>query len=83
MIYPVYCVRDNKVGFEPSLLVDMNDATAKRGFGFQVNNNASMRNYSPADYDLFKVGSFDTEGGSFIAITPEFICNGVNVLNEK
>lgn len=83
MIYPCYSVRDNKVGFEPSILIDMNDATAKRGFGFQVNNATSMRNFSPADYDLFKIGEFDTESGIFKAITPEFICNGVNVLNEK
>lgn len=82
MKYPIYCVRDNKVGYEPSLLLDMNDASILRGFGFQINNRNGIKSYSPADYDLFKVGYFDTESGQLESIVPEFLTNGVNVFNE-
>lgn len=81
--YPIFCVRDSKSGFEPGLLIDQNDATALRGFGYQINNPNGIRSYSPGDYDLFKIGFFDTDSGQIEPMLPEFISNGVNVLNEK
>lgn len=82
MKYPVYCIRDSKVGFQPQLLIEQNDATAVRGFSYAVNNEGLM-NYSPKDYDLFKIGEFEIETGKFESIIPENVCSGVSVFEEK
>lgn len=82
MKYPIYCIRDVKVGFQPQLLIEQNDATAVRGFSYAINNEGLM-NYSPKDYELYKVGEFDTEKGKLDSIIPENICSGSSVFEEK
>lgn len=83
MKYPVYCVRDNKVGFQPQLLVEQNDATALRGFAYAVNAEGIM-NYSPSDYDLYKIGEMETDNGVFKSLkVPELIASGSSVFTEK
>lgn len=77
----VYAIRDNKVGFMQPF-VDSNDASAMRGFGFAVNGQGVM-SYSPADYDLFRVGSFDTDTGKLEEELPVNICSGISVIGEK
>lgn len=63
MKYPMYCVRDVQVGFN-SPMVDINDNTATRNFTMAVNDpNNGVMHFSPADYDLYRVGTFDTESG--------------------
>lgn len=82
MIYPVYCVRDNKVGFQPQLLLEHSNESAKRGFAYAINNEGLM-NYSPKDFDLYKVGTFDTEKGKIESCVPEIITQGFAVIGEK
>lgn len=82
MIYPIYCVRDNKVGFQPQMLVEQNDASAMRGFKYAVNAEGLM-NYSPSDFDLYKIGEFDTEKGSLVPCIPVNICSGSSVIGDK
>lgn len=82
MKYPVYCIRDSKVGFQPQLLIEQNDATAVRGFSYAINNEGLM-NYSPKDYDLFKIGEFEIETGKFESIIPENVCSGASVFEDK
>ena len=83
MKYPVYCVRDIKVGFQPTLMVEMNDATAVRGFSYTVNNPNGIIGFSPKDFDLFKIGVFNTDDGKFNPILPEMICSGISVFGDK
>ena len=71
MKYPLYCIRDIKVGFQPQILVEQNDATAVRGFSFAVNNPEGLMNYSPADFELFKIGEFEVETGKIIPCVPQ------------
>ena len=82
--YPVYSIRDkvrNKFGLE--LLVQDNDQAALRAFSFMINNPNGLPNFSPTDYDLFKIGEIDCVSGQFDSILPEFIVNGGSVLVEK
>ena len=55
----LYCIRDNLSGFGTPVF-DVSDQTAKRAFSYAINNNADM-NFSPSDYDLYKVGTFARE----------------------
>lgn len=82
MKYPVYCIRDNKVGFQPQLLVEQNDATAVRGFSYAINAEGMM-NYSPTDFELFKIGEFEVDTGKFDSIIPVNVCSGVSVIGDK
>lgn len=80
MTYPVYCVRDVKVGFDTRFLVEMNDESAKRGFSMAINTTNSMMNYQPSDYELYRIGEFTIESGKFDALeVPEFIVGGLEV----
>ena len=69
MIYGIYSVKDIKTGYLPPTF-DMNDLSAMRNFEHACMNEDSLFFTHPADYQLYKVGSFDTETGS---ITDEIV----------
>lgn len=83
MIYPIYAYRDQKVGFMVPPIVEQSDQAAVRNFSYAINGNEGLMNYSPADFDLFKIGEFNTETGELKAIMPENICSGISVYGEK
>ena len=78
MKYPVYSYRDVKVGFMPPQC-DQSDQSAIRGFSYAVNGNNGMMNFAPKDFDLFKVGEFDTDSGELIPCVPVQIASGASV----
>lgn len=80
MKYPVYSYRDQKVGFGQPI-VDQSDAAAIRGFSFAMNNKNGIMNFSPKDFDLYKIGEFDTIKGVFIPEkVPVLIMSGSSVV---
>lgn len=80
MTYPVYCVRDVKVGFDTRFLIEANDDAARRGFSMAINTTTSMMNYQPSDYELYKIGDFDVESGRFEPTQiPQFLIGGAEV----
>lgn len=82
MKYPIFSVKDNKVGFmNPQM--DTNEQTAVRGFAFGINNADNVMNFVPSDFDLYKVGYFDTEKGTLESITPDLIVSGSSVYGAK
>ena len=83
MIYNLYSIRDKYRGFmQPAL--DLTDEASKREFGSSLNNSPLGMGYAPADFDLYKVGTFDSISGRIDSVAPiEFICNGMEVFNEK
>lgn len=81
MKYPMYSIRDVKVGFMPPTC-DQSDQSAIRNFAYAINGDGIM-NYSPKDFDLFKVGEFDAEKGTITACLPENICDGISVYGAK
>lgn len=84
LTYPVYSIRDTKVGFDTQFIVQANEGAAKRGFSFMINNNQSVLGFSPADFELYHIADFDTVSGEMKSVfPPEFIINGGTVLLEK
>lgn len=81
MVYPVYSNRDNKVGFGAPY-IELNDQTAIRGFGLKINN-ADVMAFAPADFDLYKIGEFDTESGSFTSCVPKLVVSGTSVFRSE
>lgn len=60
MIYGMYSVKDLKTGYLPPTY-DMNDLSAMRNFEHACMNEDSLFFTHSSDYQLFKVGTFDTE----------------------
>lgn len=82
MKLPMYSYRDRLVGFGKPIL-DISDQTAIRGFSMAVNNPSSMENFSPKDYELYRVGTFDADTGKVIPEDlPVLIVDAVTVLGE-
>lgn len=81
MIYPLFAIRDIKVGFM-SPNADQSEQSAIRNFAYAVNSEGLM-NYSPKDFDLYKVGSFDSETGALDPCVVQLVCSGVDVFEDK
>lgn len=82
MVYGVYSMRDKHVGFmEPRL--DVNDQSAIRNFASALKNAPaeSILGFAPVDFDLYKLGTFDTEKGMYNCFgVPEFLISGSSVV---
>lgn len=78
MNYPVYAYRDIKMGFgRPQPFA--NEMIAKRNFMIEINDENQVLRYTPSDYELYKIGTYDTDSGKFEGCVPEFICSGIDV----
>lgn len=84
MIYNLYSIRDKKSEFAAPVPVRDNDQ-AMRWFDNQIKTNAFMTEYKD-DFELYKVGTFDTETGKADKVElVEYIMSGseVNTLGSK
>lgn len=82
MTYPVYAMRDLKAGFGiPE--ISINDQTMKRTFSFRMNQNGTEAAFSPADYQLFRIGQYDIDKGEMIPEMPVLIVEGVDCVGVK
>lgn len=70
MKYGIYSIRDAAadVFFAPS--IDANDDTAIRSFAQAINHPDALMNFSPSDFTLYRLGSFDIENGSIELLNP-------------
>lgn len=78
MFYPVYAIRDEKVGFGTPR-IHLNEEVAKRQFGYEINQEGSLMGYAPADYSLYYIGNYNTDSAHFESKLPEYILNGKDV----
>lgn len=67
MKYNCYAIRDSKCDFHTPTF-SLNDASASRDFAMIVNQPDNLISFSPADFSLYRVGTFDSASGIF---TPE------------
>lgn len=80
MTYGLFSIRDH-LGSFGAVFGHATEHTAKRYFGRIVTNTDSDAAFSPADFDLYRVGSFDDQSGLVSVVSPpEFVCSGLDVL---
>lgn len=81
MKFGLYSINDSKTGFlQPRM--DMNDASAMRSFGVDCKD-LKVMNLNPADFDLYKIGVFDSDSGLIEpCIPPVFIASATGFMNE-
>lgn len=81
MIYSIYAVKDRLTGFlTPSF--DMNDAAAMRNFSFALHRDDLLFSSAPGDYDLYCLGTYDSETGVIMPIDPQIVCTGSSLLSK-
>lgn len=75
----VYCIKDEKVGFLTPILED-NDQVAIRNFTYALSDEKNICNFAKSDFNLFLLGTFDTEKGMFTQDSvPELIASGGSI----
>lgn len=83
MIYPVYSVRDLKGDFYAPR-IDQSDASCIRWFSMTVNTPETMTNFAPSDFQLFKIGEFDSVTGRLTPLDlPQLLTSGLDVFGRS
>lgn len=81
MIYGVFCIRDSKVGFMTPT-IDQNESCAIRNFEYAAQRTDSLFNSHPSDFDLYRIGSYDSESGELTSCLPEHLCSASDLLKD-
>ena len=81
MIFPVYSVRDSYMGFTMPVLRD-NDSVASRAFEFDCTRDNSPYSVRPECFQLFEIGSFDTDSGDISSVSPRMVCSAVDFVKK-
>lgn len=78
MKYPIFSLRDVKANAFCPPYVCVNEAVARRDFDYRLHNDNSM-GFSPSDYELYRIGAFDSDLGKIEPEMPEFIVSGAEL----
>lgn len=82
MIFNVYSMRDELTGYiQPTF--EQSDAVAMRNFSFAINRPDTIIFANPKHFDLYRIGSFNTDTGEIISIAPELVCTGLSVIERN
>jgi hypothetical protein len=78
----VFAVRDRATVQFGTPMFLVSDGQAIRSFGDEVNRKSADNNLNahPEDFDLYKLGSYDTETGLFVCSVPVQILAGKQAL---
>lgn len=78
MIFGIFAIRDAKTGFLAPM-VEANDQVAIRNFVHACRNTESLFFTHASDYDLYKIGNYDSETGVISAeqLTPIYSATSV------
>lgn len=83
MTYQVYSLMDKQAQLFGQPFIAINENTCKRDVSMQVNKTNGSLNYSPKDYDLYRLGKFIDNTGVIEIDSPfEFICNCESLVGE-
>ncbi len=87
MKYGIYSIRDAAADVFTAPTIDLNDDSAIRAFAQAINHPESLMNFSPSDFSLYRIGSFDVEDGSIEPLNPssKLVCGDrlVKVVTEN
>lgn len=78
MIYNMYSIRDSRTGFL-SPTCDINDVSAERNFEHACFNRSSLFYTHVKDYDLVKIGQYDSDTGELLPCDHKVLLTGAQV----
>jgi hypothetical protein len=81
MIVHVFCIRDRATDQYSNPMFLLSNGHAIRTFTDEVNRKSddNLIYHHPDDYDLYRLGEFNTDSGMFDTGVPEMVCVGKNV----
>lgn len=81
MIIRIFCVRDRATDSYGNPMFLLSEGQAIRSFSDEINRNASDNQLfqHPDDFDLYRLGTFDTDIGSFEVYLPAMVVTGKSV----
>lgn len=79
MIINVYAIKDKVADQFGNIFCDQSDVLATRGFSYAVNLKDGMMSFRPDDYDLYRLGQYDSNKGEISPISPKLICSGSSI----
>ena len=83
MTYPVFSIRDLKGDFY-SPRIDQNEPSAVRWFSQMVNAPDTTMNFSPRDFQFFRIGDFDSETGRLNPLDfPQLVVSAIDVFGKE
>lgn len=71
----VYSMFDKVSGVFQTPVFEVSEATAARNFRFAVKRNEFI-GFAAADFDLYKIGEFDSESGELTSVNPITVLSG-------
>lgn len=79
MKYGVYAIRDVYTGFLTPT-IEINDLVALRNFEHACSHTESLFYSHVRDYDLYRIGEYNTEDGALVPLVPvQLIANGASL----
>lgn len=82
MILNIYSMRDEFTGFiQPTF--EQSDNVAMRNFSFAINRKDTLLYANPKHFDLYCIGSFNSDTGSVIPCEPKLVCTGLSVIEKE
>lgn len=82
MKFPVYAVRDALIGYSMPVIRD-NDAVASRAFEFDVTRSDSPYKVHPEHYQLYYIGTYDTDNGDICGDVPRMVVSANDFIIAK
>lgn len=84
MKYGLYCMQDKAAHHYLAPQCEATEETAVRNFKVSMNRKDLFLFMSPTDFALYKIGEFDDISAEIkLMDSPEFICDGLSVLEKK
>lgn len=82
MVFGIYAIKDVYTGYlNPTF--EGNDSVARRNFEHAVCRADSLLYSHPNDYDLYRIGTFDSETGVIISCVPELIVGASSIVSKE
>lgn len=78
----IYSMRDQLSGFMTPTF-ELNDQIAIRNFSYAIKKPDTLLFASAKDFDLLKIGEFDTETGELFPFPPSVIAQGYALVKGK
>lgn len=77
----IFCVKDRAIDAYGNPMFMQTKGQAVRTFTDEVNreNKESNLYLHPDDFDLYFLGTYDSQSGSFVTGAPELVCRGKDV----
>lgn len=82
MTVGLYSIKDSLVGFGYPF-VQVTDPVAVRSFAAVAADERGDICKKPGDYDLYRVGAFDTDSGTVISTEPVFIARAADCVRKE